>query len=95
MKKLIDLLHEGEPSKSIASTTRVQMGVATAAVLGATLGATKSQKFSNSAATLVTSDDFMNELESEIGLPNTDESEDEFVARAKASMLTMLKSKLD
>lgn len=51
-------------------------------------------KCSDDAANLVTSDDFLNELESELGLPQKGETEDEFVARAKASMFEMLKAKL-
>lgn len=39
--------------------------------------------------------DFLDELEGKIGLPKKSETEDEFVARAKRSMLQLLKNKLN
>lgn len=94
MKSLVEIMNSSKESTSLATTTKVRMGLATANVLGSVLGATKAKQFSDDAASLVTSDDFLNELESELGLPQKGETEDEFVARAKASMFEMLKSKL-
>ncbi|SHM48085.1 hypothetical protein SAMN05216593_101120 [Pseudomonas asturiensis] len=94
MKSLVELMHSKKAAGTLAATTKAEISLTTFAVLGAALGATKAQKFSDGAASLVTSDDFLNELESELGLPGQGETEDEFVARAKASMFDMLKAKL-
>ena len=94
MKSLVELMHSQKAAGTLAAITKAEMGLATFAVLGGALGATKAQKFSDGAASLVTSDEFLNELESELGLPEQGETEDEFVTRAKASMLGMLKAKL-
>jgi len=94
MKSLIEIMNEKKETASLAATTKAGIGLATISILGSALGATKAKQFSDDAASLVTSDVFLNELESELGLPQRGETEDEFVARAKASMLEMLKVKL-
>jgi len=94
MKSLVEIMNANKESSSLAATTKAGIGLATTSILGSALGATKAKQFSDDAASLVTSDDFLNELESELGLPQKGETEDEFVARAKASMFEMLKAKL-
>lgn len=94
MKSLVEILRQNSESGSLASTTKTEMGLATVAALGSVLGKSKATQFADDASDLITSDDFLNELESELGLPQKGESEDEFVARAKASMFEMLKAKL-
>ena len=42
----------------------------------------------------MTDKQFLGELESEIGLPKSGETEDEFVVRAKEAMFKMLQGKL-
>jgi hypothetical protein len=99
MKSLADIVHSGntaEPknSETLAVTTRAEVKMASLAILGTTLGATKASEFADGAANLITDNEFLGELESELGLPQKTETEDEFVARAKKVMFEMLKSKL-
>ena len=94
MKSLADIMRANSESGSLAATTKTEMGLATVATLGSVLGKSKASEFADDASDLFTSDDFLNELESELGLPQKGESEDEFVARAKARMFEMLKTKL-
>ncbi|MBS6036501.1 MULTISPECIES: hypothetical protein [Pseudomonas] len=94
MKSLADIMRANSESGSLAATTKTEMGLATVATLGSVLGKSKASQFADDASDLFTSDDFLNELESELGLPQKGESEDEFVARAKARMFEMLKTKL-
>ncbi|AHC82530.1 hypothetical protein X970_11110 [Pseudomonas monteilii SB3101] len=94
MKSLAEIMRANSESESLAVATKKGMGIASVAVLGSVLGKSKATQFADDAADLITSDDFLNELESELGLPQKGESEDEFVARAKASMFEMLKAKL-
>ena len=94
MKSLVEIMRANSGSESLAVTTKTEMGLATVAALGSVLGKSKATQFAKDASELVTSDDFLNELESELGLPLKDESEDEFVARAKARMFGILKAKL-
>lgn len=94
VKSLVEIMNANKELSSLATTTKVGIGLATASILGSALGVTKAKQFSDDAANLVTSGDFLNELESELGLPQKGETEDEFVARAKASMFEMLKAKL-
>ena len=54
----------------------------------------KSSEFSHKLSELATSDEVMNELSDEIGAPKNDETEDEFVERAKSALATILKRKL-
>lgn len=99
MKSLSDIVHgstdsEKPVSESLAISTRAGVKLATGAVLGASLGASKASKFAEGAADLVTDKEFLGELEGEIGLPKPEETEDEFVARAKEAMFKILQSKL-
>ncbi|NWB99600.1 hypothetical protein HX882_27325 [Pseudomonas gingeri] len=99
MKSLVDIVHgqntaEPKSPETLAITTRAQVKLASFAILGASLGATKASQFADGAANLITDKEFLGELESEIGVPEQDETEDEFVARAKKAMFELLKSKL-
>lgn len=99
MKSLSDIVNgtgdSAKPaSETLAVSTRAGIKLATLSVLGATLGASKADEFADGAANLVTDKEFLAELEGEIGLPKSGETEDEFVARAKESMFKMLQSKL-
>lgn len=99
MKSLSDIVHgstdsSNPASESLAVSTRAGVRLATAAVLGSSLGASKSSQFAEEAANLVTNKEFLGELEGEIGLPKSGETEDEFVARAKEAMFKMLQGKL-
>jgi len=98
MKSLVDIMHEvtavSKSSESLGVTTRAGVKLAAVAILGSSLGATKAAQFADGAASLITNKEFLGELESEIGLPQKSETEEEFVARAKNTMFEMLKSKL-
>jgi hypothetical protein len=99
MKSLVDIVHgQGDGSansiESLAVSTQAGVKLAAVAILGQSLGATKASKFAEGAANLVTDTSFLCELEGEIGLPKSEETEDEFVARAKSAMFKMLQSKL-
>lgn len=52
------------------------------------------QKFSNDVSELVHSDEFLEEFSEKVGVPKENESENEFVNRAKETMRTLLKKKL-
>lgn len=99
MKSLTDIVHGNntfapQSTETLAVTTRAEVKIASVAILGTSLGATKASQFADGAANLITDNEFLGELESEIGLPQKSETEDEFVARAKNAMFEMLKSKL-
>jgi len=52
------------------------------------------EKFSKNVADLISSKEFIEPLSDEIGIPKDGENEEEFVARAKSAMETMLRKKL-
>ncbi|MGB4497268.1 MAG: hypothetical protein WBI40_01095 [Methylococcaceae bacterium] len=54
----------------------------------------KTLKFAEKVSELAHSDDFLNEFSDDIGLPKDNESEDDFVERAKSTMKTLLMKKL-
>lgn len=99
MKSLADIVHDsrevmpGEES-SLATVARSNMMVTGLSILGGVLGKSKASQFASETADLVTSRNFLDELEANIGKPQTRESEEEFVARAKLTMLALLTSKL-
>lgn len=99
MKSLADIVHDSRKDiaseeSSLATITRSNMMVTSMSILGEILGTSKASQFANEAADLITSRNFLDELEANIGKPKTGESEEEFVARAKSTMLTLLSSKL-
>ena len=51
-------------------------------------------EFGHKVSELVTSDELINELSDEIGVPASHETEDEFVKRAKLTLRKILKEKL-
>ncbi|ORM64351.1 hypothetical protein PRCB_02250 [Pantoea rodasii] len=56
---------------------------------------TKAEQFSNEVIEVVKSDEFITKLDQKIGDVLPGETEDEFVARAKKTMLNALRSKFD
>ena len=99
MAKLKDFVKNGDTSTgplTVTSTSIAHRINAGLSILPATLpwSSSDTSKFSSQAAELVTKDEFLDELENKIGSPQKNESEDEFVSRAKAQMRVMLKSKL-
>lgn len=99
MKSLADIVH-GEAdstqsaSESLAIRTEAGVRASAVAILGTSLGASKATEFAETAAKLVTDRKFLDELEGEIGLPKSGETEDGFVSRAKKAMFSMLQAKL-
>lgn len=105
MVKLKDILRRGDQSgpklltsqnlknATTAIATRLQTSLMTTAIVPS-MSTDETTKFSIQAAEIVTQDEFLDELESKIGDPKENESEDAFVFRAKEQMRTLLKSKL-
>lgn len=52
------------------------------------------EEFAEKVASISQSDEFISELSDDIGAPLKDETEDEFVARAKSAMANLLRRKL-
>jgi len=72
-------------------------GLPSNSIAGVTIANKKqiaSEKFSNDVSELVHSDDFLEEFSQNIGTPQENESEDEFVNRAKEAMRALLRKKL-
>lgn len=98
MVKLKDLVNKKDESTSLVTLTTtaiantINKGILS--VAGTSWSSSDTSKFSSQAAELVTKDEFLDELESKIGDPKENESEDEFVARSKEQMRKLLKSKL-
>jgi len=96
--KLKDLVNKtGENTGLVTLTTtalakRINNGITS--IAGTSWTTSDTTKFSSQAAQLVTKEEFLDELESKIGDPRKNESEDEFVARSKEQMRNLLKSKL-
>lgn len=61
----------------------------------ATLGDTKAGEFAGEVVALVSDKEFLTQLSDDIGQPTEQESEDQFIARAKNTMRALLKSKLN
>jgi len=100
MAKLKDIVKGSQDSNSpgenagtsIANTITTMMSLKSVAFLG--IARDKQAEFAAQAASLVTDDEFLDELQDKIGKPLANESEDEFVANAKIKMRELLKSKL-
>ena len=58
------------------------------------LSNTKASEFSRKISELATSDEVINDLSNELGLPDNNETEDEFIFRAKLTFSKILKNKL-
>lgn len=84
-------------SGSVSKTSAIATKIATGIVLSGAFSNKNSNdivKFSEQAEKLVTQDSFIDELDSKIGAFRENESEDEFVVRAKKEMRALLKAKL-
>lgn len=71
----------------------VNVAVKLAAV--ATLGNAKASEFAGEVVALVSDKEFLTQLSDDIGEPTEQETEDQFIARAKNTMRALLKSKLN
>lgn len=63
-------------------------------LIGSLFSNSEREKFAAKVSEFAHSDDFLNEVSDDIGLPKDNESEDEFVERAKSTMRTLLMKKL-
>lgn len=61
---------------------------------GLVISNSERETFGNQIGEMVGSEDFISELSIRLGSPKANESEDDFVARAKQSMRNLLKDKL-
>ena len=59
-----------------------------------TLTDEQSQNFAIKVSQVLSSDEFIDEISKSIGLPEKDETEDEFVKRSKVTIKTLLRMKL-
>lgn len=82
---------------SVAVLDNTLKGVDAAVKLAAvaTLGDTKASEFAGEVVALVSDKEFLTQLSDDIGQPTEQESEDQFIARAKNTMKALLKSKLN
>lgn len=94
-------LAQNEGSKSAVTTAIsniLSIGLVTNSINGLLSNSNKkemaAEKFSNDVSELVHSDEFLDEFSEKVGVPKKNESEDEFVNRAKETMRALLKKKL-
>lgn len=88
--------NQGSPF-SIAQRTQLMQTASKGISLAASAyfsGGNKAVEFAEKVAELATSDDVMDEVSYAIGMPKPDETEEEFVARAKEIMARVLNRKL-
>lgn len=97
MKNLKEFLNapvDISSSKEIA-LKNVSTGIVNAMLVsGAINSESKAKKFGREVTTLAGSDEIMTELSNKVGAPLLNESEDEFVARAKLSFKKILMARL-
>lgn len=85
---------KGKASKAVLNQTTAGLAANLTLALSSALGSSKAQEFSESISDLVSSDNFISDLSDRIGTPLASETEDEFVARAKSLMSSLLSEKL-
>jgi len=82
----------------LAISTGINNILVASSVIGLFSGSGKKEKaaeeFSNKVSRFVHSDEFIGEFSKDIGIPKENESEDEFVSRAKDAMKNLLRKKL-
>lgn len=79
------------PSSSQSLTTQISGSLATTAI---NISSSDREKFSSEVVQVANSDEVLTELSESIGDPKENESEDEFVERAKSTLAKILKNKL-
>ncbi|MDG0795657.1 hypothetical protein [Pectobacterium punjabense] len=96
MSKLKDIVNRNDPSQANAVTVLKENLLPSISTLNIIQLSQpdKAEKFTEQAVKLITQDDFLDELETSIGLPRESETEDEFVSRAKSRMKALLTKKL-
>lgn len=74
-------------------TARIGNTLATS-IFASIISRSDSEKFSEEVVKVANSDEVLNDLSEEIGVPMEAESEDDFVERAKATLAKILKRKM-
>lgn len=83
---------QSAPSTALAAEISRKISFVDAKNLG--IARDKQSEFAEQATAIVTDDKFLDELQDSVGKPLKDESEEEFVRRAKQKMRELLNSKL-
>jgi hypothetical protein len=81
----------------LQNATRKSLAVVANSTSNAALVALPKQEktsFSDELSKIVTKDEFISELSKDIGIPRKNETEEEFVSRAKGVLRAMLRKKL-
>ncbi|EJL7002121.1 hypothetical protein ACI1G1_000311 [Vibrio cholerae] len=94
LKEFLSATEDSSNSKEVA-LKNVSTGVASAVLLSGVVSTkSKAEKFAQEVTKLAGSEDVMSELSEEVGAPLSNESEEEFVARAKKSFKKILMTKM-
>ncbi|WP_199455801.1 MULTISPECIES: hypothetical protein [unclassified Marinobacter] len=90
------LLTEGESSNKLPSQSGLALSVRNQLTNLSISGFSTSKKedFSSEVAKIATSEEVLNELSDSIGKPGDNESEEQFVERAKSTLANILRRKL-
>lgn len=87
--------HDVSKTSALKVQSRVGTLVAAYAVSGnLSIGSGEANKFASGVTDVVMSKEFTDELSNAVGKPHASETEDAFVARAKAEMRALLRKKL-
>ncbi|MCG9770395.1 hypothetical protein L1D59_17520 [Pseudoalteromonas piscicida] len=97
MNNLIEFLNTTEKSSNLKelALSKVSKEVASAALRSDVVSSeSKAEKFGQDVTKLAGSEDVISKLSDEVGAPLSNESEEEFVARAKKSFKKILMAKI-
>ena len=98
MSSFKDFFSQQSGSPTLPSISDVSALIASSisslSVLGGQMSLKQKEEFSTKVSSLAYSNEFIEELSSQIGKPQPDETEDEFVERAKSTMKKLLSQKL-
>ncbi|ODQ00579.1 hypothetical protein [Salinivibrio sp. SS2] len=94
LKTFLSATEDSSDSKELA-LKNVSIGVVSVVLLSGVVSTkNKAEKFGQEVKKLAGSEDVMSELSEEVGVPLSNESEEEFVARAKKSFKKILMKKM-
>lgn len=96
MKSLVEIVQGSKVNGSFPSGVSTYDGLRAASLtlFSATMESTKARQLADETSAIVTDTKFLGELQDDIGLPRAGETEDAFVARAKAALRNKLHNKL-
>ena len=90
-----DFIKKINSNTELLPSTKKQEQIISGALNNSTLNFSNKEKFSVELAQIVRSDDFIESLSEKIGQPQANETEDDFVKRAKNSMRSLLIKRLE